>query len=385
MSESKIPAASESIVIEISSRASGSTNSVPKLSEVKSEDQQGSSSSETTESDDLSSVDDSSEDDDDYLGDGIPSPESNNLVNPESRPSREKRLPERFSEIEPEAHRVQQAREDLAKTATGKSSRPKKKKTEKIKKKRKVSKRKLHQSITKHVAKKKEFKAKIQSLKDELAEKDVRINRLTDENIAHEKALQVILNDSLKLMNEANTFELPDDVVRTGFASIFARCKRWAKKWALQAFDNLSSDTLDELHRSITKPRTLGRLGSPRLMAAVRQNKIAPHIVVNALLNRCLSRQILDRPFGYLKDVESFGNIEKVLNHVAAIGSAGKSIAYLTRNQVTDSKQMVLPTQPFGERQQFACWTRLFPIPEVFSGMKASRGSRSLRLIPDRP
>ena len=332
MSASKIPAASEeSSVIEISSRAGGSTNSVPKLSEVKSEDQQGSSSSETTDSDDLSSIADSSENDDDYLGNGNPSPQSDDLVSPKSRPSRGKKLPERFAGIESEAYRAQQAREDVAKTATGKSSRPKKKKTEKTKKKRKLSKRKLHQNISRHVAKKKEFKAKIKSLKDELAEKDARINKLTDENIAHEKALQVILNDSLKLMNETNTFELPDDVVRAGFASIFARCKRWARKWAIQTFDNLPSDTMDELNRSITNHRTLGKLGSPRLVVAIQQNKIAPHIVLNALLNRCLGRNILDRPFGYLRDVQSFGDIEKALNHVAAMGSAGKSMAYVTR------------------------------------------------------
>ena len=317
MSESKIPTASEeSDVIEIFSRAGASANSVPKLSEVKSENQQGSSSSETTESDDLSSIDDSSEEDDYDLGSGNPSSESNGPVHPESRPSREKRLPERYSGVEPEA----------PKTATGKSSRPKKPKTEKVRKKCKVSKLKLQKRITKHVAKKKEFKAKILTLKDELAEKDARINKLTDENIAHEKALQEILNDSLRLMNEVNTFELPDDVVRAGFTSIFAQCKRWAKKWAIKDFDNLYSDTLGDIYQSITDPPTFGRLGSPRLVVAIQQNKIAPHIVLNAILNRSLSRSFLDRPFRYLKDVESFGDIEKALNHVAAMGSAGKQI-----------------------------------------------------------
>lgn len=143
-------------------------------------------------------------------------------------------------------------------------------------------------------------------LKDDLRLKKEQIDNLQQELDSKASVIQKIQEDSLRKLEAADFQSDPDYEVAAQLSKIFRSTKGWAGKYAIATWSAIDAEARKAVEDRL-RDASVPSVASSNARIAIRQGKIVPKVVANALLNRTLVWLTLGDPFGIVAGAKSNG------------------------------------------------------------------------------
>ncbi|KIV85371.1 hypothetical protein PV11_01071 [Exophiala sideris] len=164
-----------------------------------------------------------------------------------------------------------------------------------------------------------EHKAKSAELKLKQKQNDKRIAQLEEDNEKlHTERLQLVGKDVFPVE--------PDDIVSAELQDIFSETMAFSKQWSWYEWSTARQPIPKEVVRRLQASDCIEQIASERCILAMQNQKIAPNIVLNAVLNHVVCESTFGRPFAHLlRDVTDVSNsqVEDSLDFVMEFAKGG--------------------------------------------------------------
>lgn len=129
--------------------------------------------------------------------------------------------------------------------------------------------------------------SKVDDLKRQIEQLEVQVKRSNVRNINNEVRIEEMHEENQRLLAKKETQVTPDDKVRETLRLLFEGAKSWSKEWAKPNW-NETSDTVMKLVAETGQNDGIADLASNTARGAIEKKKLAPRILLNALVNRIL-------------------------------------------------------------------------------------------------
>ncbi|KIW56275.1 hypothetical protein PV05_04945 [Exophiala xenobiotica] len=139
-----------------------------------------------------------------------------------------------------------------------------------------------------------EQKKTIRQLREELEESNKNVSQLEQDN-------EKLYNERMRLVGKDAFPPEPDDAVSSELCEIFAETMSFSKRWCLGKWSELDEAQNKQVLVLLQDHKSIVNNASARCVLAVQQGKIAPSVVLQALVNCVICMATFQRPFAHLR------------------------------------------------------------------------------------
>ncbi|KAK7900838.1 hypothetical protein LTR67_003122 [Exophiala xenobiotica] len=178
---------------------------------------------------------------------------------------------------------------------------------------------------------------------EELEKRDQKVREL-------EGDLRKLQNEKLDRLVTDTVPSLPDDMIAQELQKFFRGTRGFVTRWAIPNWDLVDNPRHQNINRYL-QDASKRDFASWSVRHAVREKKIAPKIILNALINELICNATLQRPFAHLRrDEKGQGDhaVESVMEWLVGIASAdsgSEGTANIIQTNFLRALETPLPTE----------------------------------------
>jgi hypothetical protein len=145
----------------------------------------------------------------------------------------------------------------------------------------------LKKELEKQKRRTQEQRDRVSVLKKKVEATEIQVKRSNERNLDNEVKLREMQSENERLLAKTNDPVTTDSEVRAQLSQLLQASRKWAYDWSKQNWDETSEDTVNRI-ADAGQNDAMKDFASPTAREAIRNRKIAPKILLNALVNRIL-------------------------------------------------------------------------------------------------